>query len=47
MKDYSKKRSAFGKVIANHPLHMRTVANMEVGGLMLVQDGRFLKIHFD
>ena len=30
VKDYSKKRSAFGKVIQNHSLHTRTVANMEV-----------------
>ncbi|XP_038054791.1 acyl-CoA dehydrogenase family member 11-like [Patiria miniata] len=38
-RDYSQKRYAFGKLIANHPLHMQTLSRMEVetrGNLLLV-----------
>ena len=33
-RDYSTKRTAFGKYLADHPLHMQTLARMEVGGLI-------------
>ena len=29
-RDYSTKRMSFGKFLADHPLHMRTLSNMEV-----------------
>ena len=29
-RDYSTKREAFGKFLADHPLHMKTLAEMEV-----------------
>ena len=29
-RDYSTKRVAFGKYLADYPLHMRTLAHMEV-----------------
>lgn len=32
-RDYATKRKAFGKYLADHPLHMKTMADMEVKGV--------------
>nr|XP_043881155.1 acyl-CoA dehydrogenase family member 11-like [Solea senegalensis] len=40
-RDYATRRSAFGKVLKDHPLHMQTLARMEVetrGAFLLVMD---------
>lgn len=29
-RDYARKRVAFGKLLKDHPLHMQTIARMEV-----------------
>lgn len=29
-RDYAQKREAFGKLLKDHPLHMQTIARMEV-----------------
>ncbi|XP_014676143.1 PREDICTED: acyl-CoA dehydrogenase family member 11-like [Priapulus caudatus] len=45
-RDYSTKRTAFGKLICDHPLHMQTLARLEVetrGAFLLVMEvGRLL-----
>jgi alkylation response protein AidB-like acyl-CoA dehydrogenase len=47
-RDYSNRRVAFGKLIRNHPLHVRTLADMELecraGFSLFMEAGRLLSL---
>ena len=47
-RDYSTRRVAFGKFIRNHPLHVRTLAEMELecraGFVLFVEASRLLSL---
>ena len=47
-RDYSHRRVAFGKLIRNHPLHVRTLADMELecraGFSLFLEAGRLLSL---
>ena len=47
-RDYSHRRTAFGKLIRDHPLHVRTMAEMEVecraGFVLFVEAARLLSL---
>ena len=47
-RDYSTRRVAFGKLIRNHPLHVRTLAEMELecraGFVLFVEAARLLSL---
>jgi alkylation response protein AidB-like acyl-CoA dehydrogenase len=45
-RDYAHRRESFGKKIVDHPLHMQTLARLEVSLFLFVLSQLFLRSQF-